>query len=135
VGMLVSAVLFRRPFRWGPRQTCFRNASARSQRAEDRGQIWRKFLGASQQDAPDTYALASPLHHLDETDPACWFITGENDDASTHADRFRERMTQYGIKTELTLIKDAPHAFLSQQVWFDQMIEAADSFFTETLKQ
>jgi arylsulfatase A len=104
-------------------------------RAEDRGQIWRKFLGASQQDAPDTYALASPLHHLDETDPACWFITGENDDASTHADRFRERMTQYGIKTELTLIKDAPHAFLSQQVWFDQMIEAADSFFKETLKQ
>ncbi len=33
--------------------------------AEDRGQIWRQFLGGSQEDKPATYRLASPLHHLD----------------------------------------------------------------------
>ena len=103
-------------------------------RTADRGQIWRQFLGGAQEDKPATYRLASPLHHLDKNDPPCWFITGETDDPSTHADGFRRRMDELGIQSGLTVIKDAPHPFLGRQIWFDEMIEVADEFFGRTLK-
>ncbi|MCA9135708.1 MAG: sulfatase-like hydrolase/transferase [Planctomycetales bacterium] len=101
---------------------------------QDRGQIWRQFLGGSQQDNPTTYRIASPLYHLDENDPPCWFITGEMDDPSTHADAFRARMRQLDIETGLTIIKDAPHPFLGKQIWFDEMLDVTDRFFTKHLK-
>lgn len=102
---------------------------------QDRGQIWRQFLGGTQQDKPATYRLASPLVHLDKHDPPCWFITGETDDPSTHADEFRERMKELKIPSGLTVIKAAPHPFLGKQVWFDETINAADKFFSKTLKE
>ncbi|MBV08665.1 alpha/beta fold hydrolase [Rubinisphaera sp.] len=101
---------------------------------EDRGQIWRKFLGGTQEEKLATYRLASPLFHLDQTDPPCWFITGETDDPSTHADDFRQRMIELHRPTDLTVIKEAPHPFLGKQVWFDEMIQVAVKFFTENLK-
>lgn len=101
---------------------------------EDRGQIWRQFLGGSQEDNLAMYRLASPLHHLDQNDPPCWLITGETDDRSTHADEFRQRMDELGIPSGLTVIPDAPHAFLGKQIWFDEMVEVADQFFTHHLK-
>ncbi|WP_372897919.1 alpha/beta fold hydrolase [Stieleria sp.] len=101
---------------------------------EDRGTIWRQFLGGALKDAPETYRLASPLQHLDKTDPPCWFITGETDDPSTRADAFRRRMNELGIPSGLTVIKDAPHPFLGRQVWFDEAIDVADAFFRERLK-
>ncbi|MCR9291713.1 MAG: alpha/beta fold hydrolase [bacterium] len=97
-------------------------------------EIWQQFLGGSQQEKPATYRLASPLVHVDKTDPPCWIITGEKDDPSTHADQFRERLEELGIQSELTVIKDAPHAFLTTQVWFDEAMAIADRFFTKTLK-
>ena len=103
-------------------------------KTEERGQIWRQFLGGSQEDEPVTYRLASPLHHLDKDDPPCWFIAGETDDPSTHANAFRRRMDELGIQSELTVINDAPHSFLGKQVWFDEMIHVADEFFTKQLR-
>ncbi|MDA7887368.1 alpha/beta fold hydrolase [bacterium] len=101
---------------------------------EGRGQIWRQFLSGSLEDAPDVYRLASPLVHLDKNDPPCWFITGENDDASTQADKFRNQMSELNIPANLSVIKDAPHPFLTKQTWFDQMINLADAHFKKTLK-
>jgi arylsulfatase A len=103
-------------------------------RAQDRGKIWRQFLGGAEEDKPATYRLASPLYHLDKSDPPCWFISGETDDPSTHADAFRRRMHQLNIPSDLTIIKDAPHPFLGKQAWFDEMVEVADAFFTKHLK-
>lgn len=107
-----------------------RNISA----LEDRGKIWRQFLGGSLEQQSATYRLASPLHHLDGDDPPCWFITGENDDPSTHADVFRSRMGELKTDSGLTVIKDAPHPFLGSQIWFDEMVDTADSFFEKHLK-
>jgi len=101
---------------------------------EDRGTIWRQFLGGTQQEQLETYRLASPLHHLDASDPPCWFITGENDDPSTHADLFRQQMQEFKIETGLTVIQDAPHPFLGKQVWFDEMLDVADEFFRQHLQ-
>jgi arylsulfatase A len=116
-------------------QTDFLSARTKEISAiEERGKIWRQFLGGSQEDKPATYRLASPFHHLDENDPPCWFITGETDDPSTHADDFRRRMDELKIASGLTVIKAAPHPFVGKQVWFDEMIEKADAFFSSTLK-
>ena len=108
--------------------------NAKISASEDRGGIWRQFLTGSQSEKPNTYRLASPLTHLDKTDPPCWFITGENDDLSTRADTFRQRMNELGIQTGLTVIPDAPHPFLVKQIWFDLMLDKADEFFKTDLQ-
>ena len=102
--------------------------------AEPKGVIWQQFLGGTQQERPAVYKAASPLTHLDAVDPPCWFIAGEHDDASTHADVFREKMKQHGISSGLTVIKDAPHGFIGKQIWFDQMVERADQFFKDSFR-
>ena len=102
--------------------------------AESKGAIWQQFLGGTQQERPAVYKAASPLTHLDAGDPPCWFIAGEHDDASTHADVFREKMKQHGISSGLTVISDAPHGFIGKQIWFDQMVERADQFFQDSFR-
>ena len=102
--------------------------------AEPKGVVWQQFLGGTQQERPAVYKAASPLTHLDAGDPPCWFIAGEHDDASTHADVFREKMKQHGISSGLTVIKDAPHGFIGKQIWFDQMVERADQFFKDSFR-
>ncbi|MEO1525210.1 MAG: alpha/beta fold hydrolase [Planctomycetota bacterium] len=114
-------------------QTDFESERTREVSAAERGAIWRQFLGGSQEESPATYRLASPLTHLDANDPPCWFVTGENDDLSTRADDFRERLNQLGIASGLTVLDDAPHPFLGKQIWFDEMIDVADQFFRESL--
>ncbi|NNJ24719.1 hypothetical protein [Alienimonas chondri] len=52
--------------------------------------IWRQFLGGTQADRPAAYRLASPLTHLDTTDPSLHFLIGETHDPSAPADRFRD---------------------------------------------
>jgi arylsulfatase A len=102
---------------------------------ESRGKIWRQFLGGSQANKPDTYRLASPLEHLDKNDPPVWFISGEKDDASTHAGEFRKKMKKLGTASGLTIVKDAPHGFVNKQVWFDQMVDVSAAFFKKHLKK
>lgn len=102
---------------------------------EDRGGIWRQFLGGTQSEQLATYKLASPLAHLDETDPPCWFMAGEKDDRSTHADSFRQLADKLGVSTGLTIVNDAPHGFLNKQEWFNEMLETADEFFRNQLGQ
>jgi arylsulfatase A len=97
--------------------------------------IWKQFLNGSQEEQPESYRLASPLHHLDKNDPPCWFITGEKDDESTRAEKIRKRMQELGVRSGLSVIEGAPHGFSVKQVWFDQMIEATDHFFTRVLKR
>lgn len=101
--------------------------------SSDRGGIWRQFLGGTQTEQPETYRLASPKVHLDRTDPPCWFMTGEKDDPSTRAVEFRRQARDVGVATGLTVIEGAPHPFLNQQKWFDEMVETAATFFHEHL--
>lgn len=97
--------------------------------------FYRTFLGDAQSKIPQTYALASPRHHLDKNDPPLLFMAGELDDASTHADDARADLEKLGIPTGLTLIPQAPHAFLGQQKAFDTCVAACDAFFTKHLKK
>lgn len=92
------------------------------------------FLGAPQTEIPQTYALASPRHHLDKLDPPLMFMAGENDDPSTHGDDAREDLKELEIPTGLVLIPNAPHAFLGKQTFFDACVRACAGFFGEHLK-
>jgi len=102
--------------------------------SEQKGKIWQQFLGGIQEKNFKTYQKASPLFHLDAADPPMALMTGKNDDPSTHADKFRAKMKSLGLASHLKVIADAPHPFLGKQVWFDQCVDYAASFFTVHLK-
>ena len=97
--------------------------------------FYRTFLGDSQAAIPQTYALASPRHHLDKTDPPLLFMAGELDDTSTHADETRPDLEKLGIPTGLVLIPQAPHAFLGQQKAFNACVSASVKFFSKHLRR
>lgn len=108
--------------------------SERNRQKSASAEIWQQFMGGSQDEVPEAYRMASPLSHLDRNDPPVWLITGEKDDPSTRAESLRKKMDELGIPNGLTIIKNAPHPFTVQQVWFDQMMSAATAFFDRTLK-
>lgn len=115
-------------------QTDFESERTREISKTERGQIWRTFLGGTQEEKIQTYRLASPLTHLDANDPPLVFITGENDDRSTRAETFRNAAKKRNVETRLTVIPGAPHPFLSRQQWFDTAVEAAVKLFEAELK-
>ena len=97
--------------------------------------FYRPFLGGNALNIPAVYALASPRHHLDQGDPPLAFMAGDGDHESTHAKETRRDLMALGIATSLTLIPQAPHAFLGGQRAFDVCVTACDDFFTLHLKQ
>lgn len=97
--------------------------------------FYRGFLGGTFDEAPKQYALASPRHHLDESDPPLAFATGEKDDPSTHAAAIRSELKEKGVPTGLLVIPDAPHAFQGTQKYFDEFMEFTLDFFDQHLKQ
>ncbi|MEZ5383996.1 MAG: alpha/beta hydrolase [Prosthecobacter sp.] len=97
--------------------------------------FYRTFLGDSQAKIPQTYALASPRHHLDKTDPPLAFMAGELDDPSTHGDDARADMKRMGIPTGLTIIPEAPHGFVGKQAFFDICLAECERFFAAHLKR
>lgn len=109
--------------------------SERNREKSATAEIWQQFLGGSQVERPATYRLASPLEHLDKSDPPVWIITGEKDDHSTQAEALRKKMDEFEIENGLTIIKGAPHPFTVRQAWFDQMMDATVPFFDRTLKK
>lgn len=96
--------------------------------------FYRTFLGDSQAKIPQTYALASPRHHLDKSDPPLLFMTGALDDTSTHAEETRADLSKLGIPTRLEIIPQAPHAFLGQQKAFDICVMTCVDFFAKHLQ-
>jgi len=96
--------------------------------------IWVQFLRGKPSEAPDNWKMASPLTHLDASDPPMLFITGENDKETTHAEKFRGEMKELGIDEGLHVIPGAPHAFPGRQDWFDDMLEHAADWFDVHLK-
>ena len=62
-------------------------------------------------------------------------MAGELDNAATHGDGTRAQLKELGIATDLLIIKDAPHAFLGRQDWFDQGLQRCLRFFDAHLKR
>lgn len=97
--------------------------------------IWVQFLGGKPSEVPGKWKAASPLTHLDANDPPMFFITGAEDQETTHAEKFREKMRELGIPEGLHKIPGAPHGFPGRQKWFDEMVEKAAEWFDAQLKE
>lgn len=95
--------------------------------------FYRKFLNGTQESNYDNYRLASPMAHLDISDPPLAFIAGELDDPSTRAEPILRRMDQLAIANDFLMFENAPHVFLKTQGWFDQSIDFVDAFFQKHL--
>ena len=108
--------------------------SARNRQVSEERLIWKQFMGGTQEEKPDAYQLASPIEHLNFADPPCFLISGEMDDESTRGAKFRKRMNQLVISSEIEIIEGAPHGFLKEQAWFKQAMEAAVAHFNRVLK-
>lgn len=117
-------------------QTAFESARNAMISADPaKGEMWRQFLGGSQQEVPEVYRSASPLHYLDKADPPVAFVAGEQDDPSTHADEMRAAMEKNGRPSLLHVISGAPHNFLTNPRWFDEGMQVALEFFDVHLKR
>ncbi len=74
-----------------------------------------------------------PLSHLDEKDPPNAFLTGEFDDPSTQAEKFRAQAEKMGIPTRIMIIEDAPHNFSPNDELLDMAIYWSILFFRDNL--
>ena len=90
--------------------------------------LYAQLLGGPYSTHPEMYKKASPITYLDKSDPPILFMSGEKDDPSTQAKKFRAKMTSLRITSNYKFIKEAPHPCFTKQVWFDDIIRTAVNF-------
>lgn len=92
------------------------------------------FLGATYDANPKVYAEASPITYLDCCTPPMLFMDGEHDRPAFRTEATRKRLKELGIKTDLIVVKDGPHAFWLFEPWFGPTVEDVSRFFGQTLQ-
>ncbi len=68
-------------------------------------------IGAMPLERPDLAKTASPITYIDKNDPPFIIFHGEKDNivSNKQSKLFSAWLKHYGIKNELTIVKDAPH--------------------------
>ena len=68
-------------------------------------------IGATPLSRPDLAKAASPLTYIDKNDPPFLIFHGEKDNivSNKQSKLFSAWLYYYGVKNELTIVKDAPH--------------------------
>lgn len=68
-------------------------------------------IGAAPLERPDLAKAASPITYIDKNDPPFLIFHGEKDNivSNKQSKLFRAWLKYYGVKNELTIVKDAPH--------------------------
>ena len=95
---------------------------------------YKALLGGPYSSHSEKYKMASPLTHLDKDDPPILFISGEKDDPSTRAIKFRAKMKSLNIPGNYRMVRSAPHAFLRSKAWFEDSFRASLNFLEIHLK-
>ena len=90
--------------------------------------LYPNLLGGPYSTHAGMYKLASPITHLDKSDPPMLFISGEKDNTDTHAVLFREKASQLGVVTNYKMLYRAPHGYNVYQGWFDDSMRASLNF-------
>ncbi|MFN3849636.1 MAG: alpha/beta hydrolase fold domain-containing protein [Spirosomataceae bacterium] len=70
-----------------------------------------KLIGAEPLLRPDLAKAASPIAYIDKNDPPFLIFHGEKDNivSNKQSKLFHAWLNHYGVKSELTIVKDAPH--------------------------
>jgi dipeptidyl aminopeptidase/acylaminoacyl peptidase len=102
-------------------------------RLEDRGGISAGFLGATLEQDPSRFALASPVTHVDARDPPAFLYHGTVDDLVPieHAERFKQALDTAGVPCEFFRVSLLGHASLF--LLSDAAVEAGIGFLDRQL--
>ena len=90
------------------------------------------FLGATYQENPDLWVLASPISHVHAGAAPILLMHSDADQVVSPQQSvlLKERYEQAGLPTELVTIEAAPHAFWGRQrPWHDEVLDRAVAFF------
>jgi acetyl esterase/lipase len=95
-----------------------------------------ELLLVSSQESPETWALASPLSHVDATDPPLLLFHSDADNVVSYQQSLEliERYTEAGAPpSKLINLPGASHAFWYSQTWFDGIMDTVIDFFKSEL--
>jgi acetyl esterase/lipase len=68
-------------------------------------------IGVTPVERPDLAKAASPITYIDKNDPPFLVFHGEKDNivSNRHSKLFNSWLNHFGVRSELTIVKDAPH--------------------------
>lgn len=91
-------------------------------------------IGATPLERPDLAKAASPITYLDKNDPPFLIFHGEKDMmvSNKQSKLFSAWLNYYGVKNDLTIVKDAPHFGAMYDV--DEIRNKVIAFLTQHLK-
>jgi len=94
-----------------------------------------KFLGASKNENPSLWALASPVNHISRHDPPFLIIHGTADPLVPlqQSVELHEKLRENGIDSRLVIVEGAPHSFHLQPQQQD-LRPLVLAFFNKNLK-
>lgn len=91
-----------------------------------------KWIGKTIDEAPQLYALGSPIKHATKSSPPMFFMRGEFDKPLADAS-MQKKLAELSVHSELMIYKNAKHACWNLHPWFDIMVDDIDSFLSKTL--
>ncbi|AEI46914.1 alpha/beta hydrolase [Runella slithyformis] len=91
-------------------------------------------IGAKPLERPDLAKAASPITYIDKNDPPFLIYHGEKDNivSNKQSKLFSAWLNHFGVKNELTIVKDAPHFGKMYDV--DEIKNKVIAFLKEELK-
>ncbi len=91
-------------------------------------------IGATPLERPDLAKAASPITYIDKNDPPFLIFHGEKDNivSNKQSKLFSAWLKYYGVKNELTIVKDAPHFGTMYDV--DEIKDKVIAFLIQHLK-
>jgi len=94
-----------------------------------------QMLGASWEEDPDLWNLASPIHHVSEDDPVVVIAHGTEDVAIPieHSEVFYARLQEVGVESLFVQVEGAGHSFHGQEYYNDQARCGVDSVLRQHL--
>ena len=93
------------------------------------------FMGATYEELRDHYALASPLHHLDPSDPPTLIMHGTIDQILpvTHSDALAEKLLELGLPYWYDRVDGWPHTMDLAPAVNERTLYLMDAFFERYL--
>ena len=89
------------------------------------------YFGYTKTENPALWNQASALHHVSKQDPPVLFINSGNARMHAGRDDFQQKMTDYGILTDVYTHEGSPHTFLLFTKWFDKTVQLMDQFMQQ----
>lgn len=88
---------------------------------KDRLDPWstRIFMGGRPHEAPDRWAEASPINHVDPSSAPFLFMHAKDDEAVPYSDAaaMQKKLEKAGVRAEILAIESGGHAFFQEYPW------------------